>query len=71
MATVRPILQDEGQGEWPSSSNSETNTTSTGQGSGFSRVIAPSWRALRELFAPPMGYEDETGFHYGDPPKPA
>jgi hypothetical protein len=56
------------EGEWTSgSSDSGTNTTSTGQGSGLSRVIAPSWRALRELFTAPLGYEDENGFHYGDP----
>jgi hypothetical protein len=23
---------------------------------------------LKELFCCPVGYEDETGFHYGEPP---
>jgi len=23
---------------------------------------------LKELFSCPVGYEDETGFHYGEPP---
>jgi len=25
---------------------------------------------LKELFSCPVGYEDETGFHYGEPPAP-
>ena len=33
---------------------------------GLSRVTAV-WRALIDLIAP-LGYEDETGFHYGESP---
>ncbi len=30
--------------------------------------IAAAWRAFCNSFAP-LGYEDETGFHYGDRPE--
>ena len=34
---------------------------------GLSRITA-GWRALIDCIAP-LGYEDETGFHYGELPK--
>jgi hypothetical protein len=54
------------QGEW-TSSGGETVTTSSGQAGGVSRIVM-AWRALCDSFTPPLGYEDETGFHYGDRP---
>jgi hypothetical protein len=48
-------------------SGRETHTNSSAQSRGLSRIIGV-WRAIRDSFAP-LGYEDETGFHYGDRPK--
>jgi len=67
MTSVRPIAQKSIQSKWSSPSGRETNTNSSEQCSGFSRIIA-TWRAFYDSFAP-LGYEDETGFHYGDRPK--
>ena len=67
MAHVQPLERNEVQGKGASC---ETRTTSSGQGGGVARIVV-AWRALCESFAPPLGYEDETGFHYGDAPKSA
>jgi hypothetical protein len=62
MASVHQISQNDSK--WSSASGRETNTNSSEQGWGLPRFIA-AWHAFRESFAP-LGYEDETGFHYGD-----
>jgi hypothetical protein len=66
MTSARPIAEREDQAEWPSTGGA-TNTTSTGQGAGVSRIVTV-WRGFLESFAPPLGYEDENGFHYGCEP---
>jgi hypothetical protein len=66
MTSVRPITQNNVKGKW-SSSDRETHTRSSKQGSGVMRLLAV-WRAFCDSFAP-LGYEDETGFHYGDRPE--
>jgi hypothetical protein len=65
MASVRHIAQN--GSKWSSPSGRETNRNSSEQGWGLSRLTA-AWRAFRDSFAP-LGYEDETGFHYGDRPE--
>jgi len=61
------MAQNEDRGQWQASSASPTHTTSSGQDHGISRIVAV-WRGLFQNVAP-MGYEDETGFHYGDAPQ--
>jgi hypothetical protein len=51
-----------------SSSGGETRTTSSGQGGGVLRIVS-ACRAFFDSFSAPLGYEDETGFHYGSEPK--
>ena len=66
MTSANPAGQSEDQGNW--SSGEATHTTSSGQGSGVSRIVT-AWRTFFDSFMPPLGYEDETGFHFGDQPK--
>jgi hypothetical protein len=64
MISLKPAEHNEGSGECRSLSGGETSTTSSGQGGGVSRIIT-ACREFFDSFSPPIGYEDETGFHYG------
>jgi hypothetical protein len=66
MTTVHPTSQNDEAGL--NSSSGETRTASSGQGGGMCRMIS-FCRELFDSFTPPLGYEDETGFHYGNEPK--
>jgi hypothetical protein len=66
MTSVRSIAQKGVPSQWSSPSGRETNTNSSEKGTGFSHILS-IWRVFRDSFAP-LGYEDETGFHYGDRP---
>ena len=69
MKSLHPVTgTDNGQGECTVSSGGETQTTSSGQGGGVCRIIG-ACRAFFDSFSAPLGYEDETGFHYGSEPK--
>lgn len=65
---TRSTAKNDESGEDRSSLGDETHTTSSGQGGGVSRIIT-FCREFFDSIAPPMGYEDETGFHYGSEPK--
>jgi len=69
MTSLSQREQEEERGECVSAAGGgETRTASSGQAGGVSRIFM----ACREFFdslTPPLGYEDETGFHYGDRPK--
>jgi hypothetical protein len=69
MTSLSQREQVEERNECVSPMRGETKTaSSSGQAGGASRIIM----ACREFFdslAPPLGYEDETGFHYGAEPK--
>jgi len=65
MASLRQIAQN--GGKWSSPSGRETDTNPSEQGWGLSRIVA-TCRAFYDSFAP-LGYEDETGFHYGNGPE--
>ena len=67
MTSLKPTEQNEGSGECRSSSGGETRTVSSGQEGGVSRIIT-ACREFFDSFSAPIGYEDETGFHYGDEP---
>jgi hypothetical protein len=66
MTSVSPASQN-GKGKWSSPSGREINRNLPEQGRGITRILT-SWRAFRDSLAP-LGYEDETGFHYGDRPE--
>jgi len=68
MASLHSTTQNDGcEAECSAPSGGETRTTSSGQEGGVLRIIG-ACRAFFDSFAPPLGYEDETGFHYGDRP---
>lgn len=69
MKRLDPTPQDHsGEAEHAASSSGQTQTTSSGESNGVCRIIG-ACRAFFDSFAAPLGYEDETGFHYGDQPK--
>jgi hypothetical protein len=65
MASVRHIAHN--GSKWSSPSGRETKTNSFEPAWGLAR-LASIWRGFYDSFAP-LGYEDETGFHYGDRPE--
>jgi len=65
MTTVRHLSEKGVQPESPASSGDAAITASARLGC-FTRVVA-TWHAAIN-FLVPIGYEDETGFHYGEPP---
>ena len=69
MKSLSPTAQNDScDAERAASSGGETQTASSGQGSGVCRIIG-ACRAFFDSFNAPLGYEDETGFHYGSEPK--
>jgi hypothetical protein len=69
MASLDPTTRNDGcEAECSTSSGGETRTTSSGQEGGVLRIIG-ACRAFFDSFSAPLGYEDETGFHYGSGPK--
>lgn len=68
MKSVSPMEGNEGcETQSATSSGGETTTASSGQGGGVCRIIG-ACRAFFDSFNAPLGYEDETGFHYGSEP---
>jgi hypothetical protein len=69
MTSPHPTKQDDGsEAEGAVSSGGETKTTSSGQDGGVCRIVG-ACRAFFDSFSAPLGYEDETGFHYGSRPE--
>ena len=69
MASLHPTKRKDGCEAEGAAFGGETRTISSGQEGGVRRIIG-ACRAFFDSFAPPLGYEDETGFHYGASRKP-
>jgi len=65
MTTVRHLSNKGVRPEWPSS-RGDAVTAATPRPACLTRVVA-TWHAVIN-FLVPIGYEDEWGFHYGEPP---
>jgi len=63
-----PTSENDGcQAEHTMPTGGQTQTASSGQGGGVCRIIG-ACRAFFDSFSAPLGYEDDTGFHYGSEP---
>jgi hypothetical protein len=67
MRTARPITQNGVQSEWTMSSDHNTDPGSTAE-CRRSFSMSGAWKALKNSIAP-VGYEDETDFHYDNGPE--
>lgn len=65
MTTVRQLTEKGVRPDWTSSNRDPVITASARLGC-FTRVVA-TWHAVIN-FLVLIGYEDATGFHYGEPP---
>ena len=69
MTTVGHIAKSGTRATWPISSARDAAVVPVAQPGYLTRIVA-TWHAAIN-FLVPIGYEDETGFHYGEMPGPS
>jgi hypothetical protein len=67
--TTQSHIEGNISGEWESPANDDLLIARPARSAGWTR-IAVSWQTALDYFVP-LGYEDESGFHYGEMPAPS
>jgi hypothetical protein len=63
--SVPRSIQNDVQPEYPGSSTVSTTTTSSSDSQGLMYYVTAPWHEILKSIVP-LGYQDETGFHFGD-----